>query len=159
MIELLPKEETSYDIISGISIGSFNALGISLFEKGKEDQASEFITKIWKTVERKNIWKFWPIDFNLLFHPGLIDFSPANETLHKIVEGREVKRDIIVGATDGETGKYVRFTNDDLKDMEDFIHACLCSGAFPVIVPYQKWRNTTWYDGAVTKNFDVVGPI
>lgn len=34
LVELLPAGEVAYDMITGISVGSLNALALSFFEKG-----------------------------------------------------------------------------------------------------------------------------
>ena len=36
-----------YDVVTGVSIGSINAAGLAVFEKGKELEASDFIYSTW----------------------------------------------------------------------------------------------------------------
>ena len=40
MTEIMPTEETTYDIITGISAGGINAGAISFFPKGNEKEAA-----------------------------------------------------------------------------------------------------------------------
>ena len=49
-----------YDVISGISVGSINAGGISLFPKGREKEATENLKEIWMNMTDSSIWKYWP---------------------------------------------------------------------------------------------------
>lgn len=44
MYELLGKE-ASYDVISGVSAGAINGIGYSMFDKGQEEQSTQFISK------------------------------------------------------------------------------------------------------------------
>lgn len=45
MYEMLGKE-AKYDVFSGVSAGSVNAISLSFFDKGQEDQATQFIGKL-----------------------------------------------------------------------------------------------------------------
>ena len=40
MTEIMPAEETSYDIVTGISAGGLNAGAISFYPKGNEKEAA-----------------------------------------------------------------------------------------------------------------------
>lgn len=40
MVRSLKPEDTEYDVVSGISVGAINAIGISLFDKGDELNAT-----------------------------------------------------------------------------------------------------------------------
>ena len=61
LVELLPPNEVTYDIVTGISAGSLNAVAISFFEKGDEKRARDFLNNVWKTIKQENIYKMWPV--------------------------------------------------------------------------------------------------
>ena len=50
-----PKDY-QYDVVAGVSIGSINASGLALFEKGDEMAAVEFIYDMWKKIDENNIY-------------------------------------------------------------------------------------------------------
>jgi len=45
-----------WDIISGVSAGSINAAGLSVFEMGDEVAMTEFVSKAWENLQTHNIW-------------------------------------------------------------------------------------------------------
>ena len=49
--EDLDKNEVQYDVISGISVGAINAAGISLFPKGQEEEATQFMIDKWNNID------------------------------------------------------------------------------------------------------------
>ena len=64
-----------------------------------------------------------------------------------------------MGATDLINGRFVRFTNNDVPTNEDKLNMIMSSSAIPGIFPYNEWRNTTFVDGGMMKNFDPDGGI
>lgn len=50
MLESLPKGQLEYDVVSGISVGSINALGITQFPKGQEAEMVEQMYTFWGDV-------------------------------------------------------------------------------------------------------------
>jgi len=51
MVDLLPPQEMTYDVVEGISIGSFIAATLSVFERGDEDRAIEWLESIFTDCE------------------------------------------------------------------------------------------------------------
>jgi len=45
LYESLGANETRYDVVSGVSIGSINAVAYSLYPKGEEEEATEWMCK------------------------------------------------------------------------------------------------------------------
>lgn len=70
-----------YDVISGISVGAINSGAISLFPKGEEKQATEYLVDVWEKFEESNLWKFWDKGwYDAITHEsGLLDDSPLFE--------------------------------------------------------------------------------
>jgi len=48
--ELIKNKDVSWDVLSGVSIGAINAATFSMFKKGNEDQAAEFLLKLWNDL-------------------------------------------------------------------------------------------------------------
>ena len=72
-----------YDVISGISAGSINTLALAGWEKGKELEAVQWISDLWKNLHTSDVWKKWPFEiYNAFFgKPGMVDNSPLLEFL------------------------------------------------------------------------------
>ena len=91
----------------GISVGSLNGAGFSLFPKGEEKKSVDLLMNIWTTVEKGNFmknWKYWW--FTAIYNKrGCYDDSPAREFLHNLMEGHDsFKRDFTIGVCDANTG-------------------------------------------------------
>lgn len=46
LIDNLAAQDTAYDIVSGVSVGSINSAALSLFKKGEEKEAVDFLCKL-----------------------------------------------------------------------------------------------------------------
>ena len=76
-------------MIVGISAGSMNTGGMSLYPMGEEKSASDFIIKVWEDVRRKNVFRLWnpPSLINgLLRDTGLVNTEPLKEYLTTLVD-------------------------------------------------------------------------
>jgi predicted acylesterase/phospholipase RssA len=104
-----------YDVVSGVSAGSINALTISLFEKGKEALMTDFMVNFSLSFNTSDFFIPWKpemstienIAYAALFEPGLLN----NTGMYNLIvntynafptptSGRKLKRHIIVGAVD-----------------------------------------------------------
>ena len=133
----------------------------STFKKGEEKAAIAFLESLWNSINRKSIWKLWPLykyPF-ILFQSGLVDNSPAEKLLRSNLQGRTPERRIFIGASDIENDKYVRFTNEDMQSFDDMVNIVKSSGSFPIVFPYTKYKGRTFVDGGVMREFDVVAGI
>lgn len=70
-----------------------------------------------------------------------------------------IRRNYSIGTSDINEGVYRRFTNKDLTTIDDKVNALMASSAIPGLFPFVLWRNTTFVDGGMMKNFDVVAGI
>ena len=50
-----PKQ-FQWDVVSGVSAGCINAAGVSLWEKGKEQEMAKWITDFWAMDHSKDIY-------------------------------------------------------------------------------------------------------
>ena len=68
----------AYDVVTGISAGSINAVQMMGYPVGDEVAMSEAGSDLWKNLHTSDVWKDWwitPLD-GLLFKPGMVDNSP-----------------------------------------------------------------------------------
>lgn len=87
MTRSLNASELEYDVVSGISVGSINAAGLALFERGKEAEAMDYLKNLWETMGSEQVWKYWDgfEPYQALFkHSGILDNSPLKATLDQV---------------------------------------------------------------------------
>jgi predicted patatin/cPLA2 family phospholipase len=161
LVENIPAGQREWSVITGISVGSLNAAGLSVFEPGKEEEAIDFIIKTWKDIKgNRDIYDNWwmgPL-YGLFYKTGLYDTEPLHKLLAKLLDGRSLKKNLIVGATNIETGLYERFDSDS-SSFEDTIYQVLTSTAFPVIFPNIEFKNKNYIDGGVKFSVDIAAGI
>lgn len=56
----LPPEDVAYDVISGVSAGSINAGGFSMFEKGAEKEAIDWMVGLWSDITQSDVFVVEP---------------------------------------------------------------------------------------------------
>ena len=57
---LTDKSQVAYDIASGVSAGSFNTAGASLFAKGDEGKLVDWMSTYWTSLNESSIIEKWP---------------------------------------------------------------------------------------------------
>ena len=163
LIDNLPTNKTRYDVITGISVGSINAAALSIYEIGKEKEASEFIIKTWREITGKNtIYKNWWLGplYGLLYKSGIYDTNPLMNFLTAHINDKKVQRQIVIGATDIQNTTYVTWDESDfLNNSENLVKAVLASAAFPVIFPTRDVDDLSYIDGGVKNNVDISSGI
>lgn len=72
-----------YDVVSGISIGSVNGMGLAQFAKGDESEAIDFLLKGWRNSTKKDVFVNWPGGMleGLFFKPSLFNNDPEIDYL------------------------------------------------------------------------------
>jgi len=162
LITNLPPEEVQWDVITGVSIASYNAAVLAHYEIGDEKAASEDLLTQWRSINRSNIyqnWNYGPI-YGLLYSSGLFDNSVERDfIMNHINKLGDFKRDYIIGATNVKTGTFDTFTNKDFKNITDLISGIQSSGAFVSMFPFGKFNNTVYMDGGVKFNLDIPSGI
>ncbi len=164
LVNKLPSEEVKYDFISGISIGSINAVMVSLHEIGKEKEAADVLLAEWRSITGGDyLYRNWPwggVIRGFFYKTGLFDSTPAKENLQKIVgKYKGLKRGLILGTVDTETGDYVTYDNLSLKDNDRIVNGVVSSGAFPVVFPLHLFDNKYWMDGGCKRTIEISEPV
>lgn len=158
LVNNLPADEVSWDVISGISTGSLNTAGMSMFPKGKEVDAMELLKNVWLNITGPdNIFVEWPegVVFSLLTRPSLFDTTPLRNLVSKVLT-EPIARKIVVGTTSLNTGAFVNYNETVGRDL---VEAVMCSTAVPTVFPYQKFDNNIYADGGCVINQDVFSAI
>ena len=58
-------DDFKYDVLSGISAGSINAIALAAWEIGKETEAAQWVSDLWKNLHNSDVWKRWPLIIGL----------------------------------------------------------------------------------------------
>lgn len=160
LVEAMDPRESQYDVVSGVSIGAINAVGLSLFKKGDEDAATKWMIEFWHNLSADVVysnWSGWIIE-GAFWKTGLYNNTRFVDFLKEYVERDTIHRKVVVGATNAKNGTFVRFTEqigiNDL--MYDAVRA---SSAFPGFFQAVNYNNMTLIDGGVLINLDIAGAI
>ena len=134
LVNGLPAEDVAYDVVSGISIGSLNALIMAVHEIGDEKHAADTLLEEWRHITGGNyIFRQWPwggVIRGFYFETGLFDTTPAKQNIAEILSGHNgLKRTLVIGAVDAETGDYQVFDNADLQGNDRISGGVMSSGA------------------------------
>ena len=163
LISNLPTEKTQYDVLTGISVGSLNAAGFSLYDIGNEQEASEYLLKTWRKLNGEQDvfqnWKFGPLQ-GLFYESGLYDTTPLKNLLSNLTNKKKLKRKIIIGATKLENGTYHTWDETDFENStETFISAILASSAVPILFPNIILDDVSYVDGGLKISLDIPSGI
>lgn len=161
----LSEEDRKWQIVTGISAGTLNGLGFSLFPVGQEKEATDFLEKVWREMDSKDkIYKNWknlgslgPV-YALFAETGFYDTTPIRELLKSILSGKEIQRDLHIGVNNIETGGYEVYEAKSLSK-EELINATLSSSAVPIIFPAIDFKGTLYQDGGVKHGVDIISGI
>ena len=156
-------DEMQYDVISGVSVGSINAGIFSLFPKGSELAATQFMFDCWMELSNKNVWSYWSefkiVDiFEAIYeYKSLMNYDPLEKYLQKIFDEKDNKihRKVLMGATDLLTGSIV-VTDYEQIQKDDYVDAIIGSASVPVLFPAKEFRGQYLIDGGVSWNLNMV---
>lgn len=161
----LPEGDRKWEIITGISAGTLNGAGFSLFPQGKEVEAVNFLEKVWREIDSKDkIYKNWKHlgilgpAYALFAETGFYDTTPLRELLNSILTDKEIVRDLHIGVNNIESGEYEVYEAKTLSK-EDLINAILSSSAVPVIFPAIEFKGKMYQDGGVKHGVDILSGI
>ena len=157
------SNDTQWDVISGISVGAINGAGMSIFAKGQEKEASEFLISKWRNMTGtgsvyKN-WKPYGIITGFLSKSGILSTEPLKDLMNEILaENVTIKREFIVGATNLRTGNYDTFDFKSLSRNE-YVAAVLSSASLPFLFPNTNLKKNFYADGGIKFSLDVTSSI
>lgn len=78
MIKELPDIETTYDVVTGVSVGSLNGAMLSTIPQGREDEFNDLVMGVWYDVEPRTVFKLWPSGLvdGILKETSMFDNAP-----------------------------------------------------------------------------------
>lgn len=142
-----------FDVVCGTSVGAINAWVIA------KDQMT-FLKEFWARIGSKSdvFVPNWLSFFRACMGSGNY---PSLYTLDKIaavmrsLRDLPFKRDLVVGATELESGNYVQ-VDQSHPQIEDFV---LASASIPVIFPRKLINGKHYVDGGLTNNTPLLSAI
>lgn len=161
LVKYMNRTESQWDVVTGISVGALNGAGLSLFDIGDEETASNYLVSKWRTIKgNSDIFKNWWLGplYALISETGLYDTSPLREYLHEIIGNKTLKRHFTVGATNIKNGIFDIY-NDNNLNADEYIDAIMSSAAFPVIFPNLKFQNNSYMDGGVKMSINIASGV
>ena len=137
LISGLPSGEAQWDVITGVGVGSVNALIVSMYAKGQESAASSKLNSFWSGFSYATFYQDWTGGYvtGLLLKSGLYDSTPMQKTLSTLQTG-SFQRVLGVGTTDLISSNYVYFSSSQQSDaaMKTGIYASAADyGIFPIV--------------------------
>lgn len=60
ILENLEGDEGEYDVISGVSVGSINALGMSTYDYGQQEEMVQALSEMWLNLNKSGVYRSWP---------------------------------------------------------------------------------------------------
>lgn len=160
IMESADKSKFEYDVVSGVSAGSINALAVSLFEKGKEEEMVEFLSEAWGNLTDSRVYQRWPEGFaeGIMKESGIYNDEPLYNYLNGLIKKYGgPKRKLEISTVDAVTGSYVSF-NESVKDPA---RATVSSSSMPFIFPHQVWKQPSMVDmdGGTVWNVNLVKAV
>jgi len=174
MLEQFAKEgsndtfEGTWNAVSGVTEGAFNAYLISLHENENSTAAVHDTVKslkdFWIKVGSDSVYKSHTFGFleGLVFRDGVYKADPIEKLIDEEfgsgdLQKKNSKRALNIGIANLMNGTFVSF-NDKFKT-RDLIKVLKASVVYPgVFAPFEAW-NTTWLTGSSVWNIDVAAPI
>lgn len=135
MVERLgDTNEMHYDYVGGVSVGALNTAMFSLFDKGEEREAVEFMEGNYRGKGSDQLFKIKDYAFFKAFTTDSIaDNTPIREMLETVLEGKDFKRKLSVLSVDLKQGYVVIF--DETMRPEERVDAFLSSTSITMAFP------------------------
>ena len=113
-VDNLPPDEVKYDVITGVSVGSINAMAIALHPIGQEKEAIDWMIGLWDKLTASDIYVDWPLGVSqgIFFEEGLWNNNGERDFLNKTIANfteRKIYRKVNFNTVDFDTGEVYRY--------------------------------------------------
>ena len=161
-VDYLPPDEVKYDVITGVSVGSINAMAISLHQIGEEKKAIDWMLSLWGNLTAKDIYVDWlaGIAQGIFFEEGLWNNVGEKDFLNKTIANftdRKLYRRVNMNTVDFDTGEIYRY--NETTPFDKLPRAVVASTSMPFAFPHSHLDGHTFVDGGSVWNVDIVGAI
>jgi predicted acylesterase/phospholipase RssA len=152
--------EASYDVVTGVGIGSINGLILSRFAKGNEAEAATALTSFWSTFEASQFYTNWAgnVMQGYYLESGLYSSKPMKATIDSLFAlGPKFGRELMVSSTDLVSGNFTIF--DTALGDAAIKTGVLASSAIPGLLPTVKYQGYELSDGTVKYPIDIISAV
>jgi predicted acylesterase/phospholipase RssA len=157
----LSPSDYAYDSVSGVSGGALNAVLLSSFEKGQEQQAAERMEEFWKAATHSQLYKNWfgGIARGLFFEGGLYNSAPMEDFLKSQFKSVQMHRALDIGIVDVINGDYKDFSDLNITHGDNLIDALYASMSFAGFFPPAEVLGSAYFDGSAVWDIDIFSAI
>ncbi len=158
VIKKLHDTGHQWDVITGISSGSLNSIILALYYPKDQQYAVNTMELIWNCITQKDVYtKNW----DPLFDQSIYDNAPLNFTVHKYISeiGGKIKRNIIIGAVEMNTGRMILFDQRNMTTLNDVVNIVMSSASAPIVFPPRLYNGKYYVDGGLFSNELIVPGI
>ena len=156
VINQMHDKGISWDIITGVSVGSLNSIGLALFSPKEQGAAVDMLKQIWHNLTREDVYKY---NIDPLWDQSIYNNEPLYETVYNFVAqtGEKVLRELVIGAVCFNTGKLTLFHTPDMQNIDDITHIVIGSSAAPLLFPPHLYKEQYYVDGGLFSN-ELIAP-
>ena len=162
MVNYGNPDDFAYDVVSGISAGAINTLALAGFETGKEKEAAQWLSDLWKNLKTSEVWQNWTLSIaeGLTMKGGLLDNSPLSKKLKDVSSTfTSYGRRVTLGAGDVNSGEFHVFTQKNVA-INELYRAAVASASIPAVFPPYNWEGVGLFmDGGTINNVNIQGAI
>ena len=162
LVNNLPEEEVTYDVLVGVSAGALNSLALSPFEPHQVHEAANFAYALWNTIPQYDAYGFWPggVVDGIFNRKGVLDISPGMEWVREQFQNYTVNRKVTFTSTDANTGAYNPVDyNATGTQPEGYIEAVFASCIIPFAFGQIQIGDKSLIDGGCKWKLDVISAI
>ena len=151
-----------YDVIVGVSAGSFNTLCMAGYKPEDIDDSADFTLKYWNETATHDEFPSWDYGImeGLLMHGGLIPIEPKVELMKERFKGKTLQKKVSFETVDSISGKAVVYDYNATGWFDDdFIRTVYASMSIPFIFPPMLKDGRALIDGGSTWNVDISSAV
>lgn len=144
---LILEGKGSWDLITGVSAGSFNASYLSTIEKDKEIDNIDLFKKLWCDINNSLVFH------NEYFLNGLSVYNSDKykQTVKSIYDDKFPLRPVMISATSLNSSSSRIFRNKDIEEY-GFTDIVMSSSSIPILFQPYFFLNEFFIDGGFTSN-------
>lgn len=158
-----PGEDFDYDVVTGVSTGAVNTLGLGIYAKNDTKAAFENLSDTWANLKTADLYSNWfpgsvfGMINGLLWKSGVLNTAPflAYADKYYKLNGGKILRKVNVAAADAEHGNFHNWDETE----PNFSQAVVSSSSIPLVFPPQKWQGGIYMDGGAIWMIDIESAI
>jgi len=161
VIKRLTELGHRWDVITGVSVGAINAMGMSMYPPAQQDAGARALEQFWFSIRgNETIYRNWtiPILEGLFGRGGMFDTAPLEAFLRAnfhpgllAVSGVQLR----LAATNLRTGQIACGTEKS----PDVVKWVMASAAFPGAFPPVTIDGEKWVDGGIRNTIPIAEAI